>query len=69
MKRVKVAGFNPHRGPAAGIAMYVIVTIGRMKGLSARATPHRGGKFRYPPLSDLPLTQDYCSSRRFEGTG
>ena len=25
-----------------------------MKGLSPRATPHRDGKVRYPPLYDLP---------------
>ena len=29
-------------------------TIRRMKGLSPRATPHRDGKVRYPPLYDLP---------------
>ena len=38
-------------------AVMGVETIGRMKGLSPRATPHRDGKVTYPPLYDLPLTQ------------
>jgi peptide subunit release factor RF-3 len=37
-------------------AVMGVETIGRMKGLSPRATPHRDGKVTYPPLYDLPLT-------------
>ena len=35
-------------------AVMGVETIGRMKGLSPRATPHRDGKVTYPPLYDLP---------------
>ena len=35
-------------------AVMGVETIGRMKGLSRRATPHRDGKVAYPPSYDLP---------------
>ena len=35
-------------------AVMGVETIGRMKGLSPRATPHRDGKVTHPPLYDLP---------------
>ena len=38
-------------------AVMGVETIGRMKGLSPRVTPHRDGKVTYPPLYDVPLTQ------------